>query len=241
MAEPERPRRLVALLATALAVVSSVALFGRRSAAPQAAVSDPAGSSGTARDATLGAAPDATLGAAPDATLGAAPDATLGAAPDATLGAAPDATLGAAHAASGQVESDEAVSGRGEPTVPPNPKAESLGYETEDISASMVGRILGGFAATVVVSVMLLFVMIHFFRGADNADQPALTTQQSADIVPPGPHLQRDPYRDLRDQHGAEEQKLAGYAWADPAHTRVRIPIDRAMALVAGRSLEPSP
>jgi len=212
MAEPERPRRLAASLATALAVVSSVALFGRRTltqrlarprtqrlarpAAPQAAVSDP--------DATLGAAPDATLGA-------------------------------------GQAVSDEAVSGRGEPTVPPDPTAASLGYETEDISASMVGRILGGFAATVVVSVTLLFVMIHFFRGADNAGQPALTAQQSADIVPPGPQLQRDPYRDLRDQHGAEEQKLAGYAWADPAHTRVRIPIDRAMALVAGRSLEPSP
>ena len=57
----------------------------------------------------------------------------------------------------------------------------------------------------------------------------------------PGPHLQREPYRELRDQQGAEEQKLAGYAWSDPAHTRARIPIGRAMALVAGRSLEPSP
>jgi len=209
MAEPERPRRLVALLATALAVVSSVALFGRR---PQRVPAELRGTQRLAR-------PAAPLAAVSD----------------------PDATLGAAQAAPGQVESDEAVSGRGEPTVPPDSKAASLGYETEDISAAMVGRILGGFAATVVVSVTLLFVMIHFFRGADNAGQPALTAQQSADIVPPGPRLQSDPYRDLRDQHGAEEQKLAGYAWADPAHTRVRIPIDRAMALVAGRSLEPSP
>jgi len=225
MAEPERPRRLVALLATALAVVSSVALFGRR---PQRVPAELRGTQRLARPRTQRLArPAAAQAAVSD--------------PASSSGTARDATLGAAQAAPGQAVSDEAASGRGEPTVPPDPKAASLGYETEDISASMVGRILGGFAAAVVVSVTLLFVMLHFFRGADNAGQPALTTQQSADIVLPGPRLQSDPYRDLRDQHGAEEQKLAGYAWADPAHTRGRIPIDRAMALVAGRSLEPSP
>lgn len=132
-------------------------------------------------------------------------------------------------------------SGRGEPSVPPNPKAKSLGYETEDISTRLVGRVLAGFAVTVVVSVTGLTIMIHFFRSADNADQPPLTTEQSADIIPPGPHMQNDPYRDLRQAKQAEERKIGGYAWADPAHTRARIPIDRAMALVAGRSLEPSP
>ena len=138
-------------------------------------------------------------------------------------------------------ESEDSESGRGEPSVPPDPNAKSLGYETEDISTRMVGRILAGFAVTVVVSVTLLTVMLNFFRGADNADQPPLTTQQSADIIPPGPHLQNDPYRDLRQTQQAEEQKIGGYAWTDPAHTRARIPIGRAMALVAGRSLEPSP
>lgn len=139
------------------------------------------------------------------------------------------------------LESEDPDSGRGEPSVAPNPEAKSLGYETEDISTRMVGRILAGFAVTVVVSVTLLIVMLNAFRGADNADQPPLTTQQSADIIPPGPHLQNDPYRDLRQTQRAEEQKIGGYAWTDPAHTRARIPIGRAMALVAGRSLEPSP
>jgi hypothetical protein len=138
-------------------------------------------------------------------------------------------------------EPEDSESGRGEPSVPPDPKAKSLGYETEDISTRMVGRILAGFAVTVVVSVTMLTVMIQFFRGADNADQPPLTTQQSADIIPPGPHMQNDPYRDLRQTQQAEEQKIGGYAWTDPAHTRARIPVARAMALVAGRSLEPSP
>jgi len=134
-----------------------------------------------------------------------------------------------------------AESGRGRRTTPANPKATSLGYETEDISARLVARILAGFAGTAIVSVALLFLMIHFFRTTDTAHRPALTAQQSVDVVPPGPRLQRDPYRELHDEQGQEEAKIQGYAWADPDHKLARIPIDRAMALVAGRSLEPLP
>jgi len=132
------------------------------------------------------------------------------------------------------------ASGRGQPTVPANPKAKSLGYETEDISAKLVARILAGFAATAIVSIAILFLMIHFFRTADRADRPALTPEQSAEIVPPGPRLQRAPYQELHDEQGAEEGKIEAYSWVGQDHKLARIPIDRAMALVAGRSLEPS-
>ena len=103
MAEPKRPSRLLPLLAATAAVLSGLAMLGRRTPRPQAAATQPA------------------------------------------------------------------ASGRGKPTVPANPQAAGLGYETEDISASMVGRILAGFAGTVIVSVALLFLMLHFFRSADNA------------------------------------------------------------------------
>ena len=162
-------------------------------------------------------------------------------APAPQAGAPRPEALASEASGSGTPDFGTSESGRGEPSVPPNPEAKSLGYETEDISTAMVGRILAGFAVTVVVSVTLLTVMLHFFRGQDNAAQAPLTTQQSADIIPPGPHMQNDPYRDLRENQRAEEQKILGYAWADPAHTRARIPVSRAMALVAGRSLEPSP
>ncbi len=132
-------------------------------------------------------------------------------------------------------------SGRGQPTIPANPRARSLGYETEDISAKLVARILAVFAGTAIVSIAILFLMIHFFRNADRADHLALTPQQSAEVVPPGPHLQRAPYQDLHDEQGAEEGKIQAYSWVGQDHRLARIPIDRAMALVAGRSLEPSP
>jgi len=136
---------------------------------------------------------------------------------------------------------DALETGRGQHATPPDPQAASLGYETEDVSAKLVARVLAGFAGTAVVSIAVLFVMLHFFRTTDTAHRPALTAQQSADVVPPGPRLQRDPYRELHDEQGQEEAKIQGYAWADPDHKLARIPIERAMALVAGRSLKPSP
>lgn len=42
---------------------------------------------------------------------------------------------------------------------------------------------------------------------------------------------------DLIDLHGREDLLLENYTWADAAHTRVRIPIERAMELTAARGI----
>jgi hypothetical protein len=131
-------------------------------------------------------------------------------------------------------------SGRGGAKFVPSPQAAAAGFETSDMSAGVVGKVLAVFAGVVVVSVALLFGMISFFhRGQEQ--HPALTAEQSATIVPPAPNLQPDPYRDLRELRAREKARLENYAWADDAHDAARIPIERAMRLVTGRSLEPSP
>lgn len=51
----------------------------------------------------------------------------------------------------------------------------------------------------------------------------------------PEPELQRSPQADLA-QFAAEQQaRLSGYAWVDRDHNQARIPIDKAMQLVASR------
>ena len=49
------------------------------------------------------------------------------------------------------------------------------------------------------------------------------------------PHLQSDPAGELRDYQTAQRARLSGYAWADRERGLVRIPIDRAMAMIATR------
>ena len=53
----------------------------------------------------------------------------------------------------------------------------------------------------------------------------------------PQPQLQENEVPDLKAIRAAEEQVLHSYAWVDPEANVVRIPIDRAIDLLAERGL----
>jgi len=55
--------------------------------------------------------------------------------------------------------------------------------------------------------------------------------------LPPYPRLQVSPQVELREFRAKEEQLLNGYGWEDKSKGVVRIPIDRAMDLIAQRGL----
>ena len=156
---------------------------------------------------------------------------------------------GSVWAVSGEAEAAETDSGPpgattpegAEAPTPPSAEATASGFETKEMDIGVVVRILAGWGATVIVAVGILFWMIHGFHRTDARDQPLLTPQQSAAIVPPGPKLQGDPYRDLHDLYDGQQAELMSYGWSDPAHEKAHIPIARAMVLVTGRSLEPTP
>ena len=62
---------------------------------------------------------------------------------------------------------------------------------------------------------------------------------EPAAAVPPAafapPRLQSDPAGELRDYQAAQRARLSGYAWTDRERGMVRIPIERAMAMIAAR------
>ena len=51
----------------------------------------------------------------------------------------------------------------------------------------------------------------------------------------PPPALQSDPAGELRDYQAAQRARLTGYGWADRATGQVRIPVARAMDMIAAR------
>jgi hypothetical protein len=51
----------------------------------------------------------------------------------------------------------------------------------------------------------------------------------------PEPHLQSDPAGERRAYQAAQRGRLEGYAWADKERGLVRIPVSRAMAMIAAR------
>jgi hypothetical protein len=142
----------------------------------------------------------------------------------------------------GIAESDptEAM-GRGQPATPPSYRARQAGHETRDLGGRTLTLLVAGLGATVACVIGLMVVLMGFFVHARNAAAPHYTAQQTAVIVPPAPNLQAAPLADIAQLHEREEKLLEHYAWIDSNHTRARVPIERAMALIVGRSLDAAP
>jgi hypothetical protein len=54
--------------------------------------------------------------------------------------------------------------------------------------------------------------------------------------TPPSPRLQENPGRDLEALRARDQALLDGYAWVDRPSGRVRIPVERAMGLLAAEA-----
>ena len=131
--------------------------------------------------------------------------------------------------------------GRGVPSTPPSRRALSLGFETHDMNPTVMVVVLGSLLAAAGIGVALMFGLLSIFHSNREASAPRLTAEQQAHVEPPSPRLQDHPYRDLYARQSYEEGLLNAYLWLDPSHTRARIPIDRAMSLAVGRSLDADP
>jgi hypothetical protein len=86
----------------------------------------------------------------------------------------------------------------------------------------------GAILATVVIAVAVAFFIVHGLTPPRVASTRPVTPASE-------PPLQATPERDLPAFHREKQQLLHEYAWVDRAHGVVRIPIQRAMALLVER------
>ncbi len=118
------------------------------------------------------------------------------------------------------------------------PKPDGPGHETSDVNVRNTALVMGGLALSAMAVVGGMALFIRMTESSQRKALPALTPQQTTRLVPPPPNLQPDPYADLDRQREGASAAIAGYGYVDPARTRARIPIDRAMAIAVGRSLD---
>jgi hypothetical protein len=140
----------------------------------------------------------------------------------------------------------------------------SLGYEDSDVRVSGVVVFLTALGIFVAVTAVLCVgigkVINHELAKADGpttkwnhpvdvtklgnlASSPELQ-HQFAQLASrfPSPRLQTDDgYQEITDIHAKEDLLLENYSWVDEGKGIVRIPIDRAMELVAERGLPVAP
>lgn len=119
------------------------------------------------------------------------------------------------------------------------PPDATRGHETRDISTRVVATFgLSLFIGGLVVVAAVALLYQQFTRQAERAypREYPLARVGPAEL-PPEPRLQTHPRWDLQKMRAEEDRVLDSYGWVDAQRGIVRIPIERAMALVAEEGL----
>ena len=114
---------------------------------------------------------------------------------------------------------------------PPNPQ---IGHETTDVNVWAVAKFAIGLVIVCVVSIVLLFGLLKFFQSREETS--VANTIEPTKLFPE-PQLQKTPIPDLKAIRSEEDNLLNGYAWVDQPKGVVRIPVQRAIEVLAKRGL----
>ena len=113
---------------------------------------------------------------------------------------------------------------------------EAPGYERSDLSPRTIALFGAGLAVVLGVAAAAVTVFQIYagsrYAGRQPPQRPPTVTRESTE-----PQLQVNGASELRTMHEAEERTLGAYGWVDPQAGTVRIPIDRAMEILAQKGL----
>jgi len=122
------------------------------------------------------------------------------------------------------------------------------GFEHEDMSSRTALYFLAGLVLVCVVVYLIVFGMYRFLDSYATAHQPPMSpmvtpeadtravTPENAETFPQ-PRLEENERTQFRSFIEDQDRKLATYDWVDKDRGTMRIPIDRAMELIAQRGL----
>jgi hypothetical protein len=122
--------------------------------------------------------------------------------------------------------------------VDPHPASQTFDRE---VNLKAIAWTVGLLVAVALVVHVIIYGLIVGFNRFDDKREPELSPVAEANEQqpPPMPRLQTTPEGDLK-QYREDEDRLLGQAqWLDQGQGRLRIPIDLAMEIVAGRGLGP--
>jgi hypothetical protein len=114
----------------------------------------------------------------------------------------------------------------------PSKSATQAGYETRDVAPRKV--VYAGICLFLGTAISIALVA-GFLALLPMPGTPAKSATEAASPEPPAPRLEINGRADRAVIEEAAAAKLTGYAWADRSAGTVRIPIARAMALLAAR------
>ena len=117
--------------------------------------------------------------------------------------------------------------------------SKALGHETADAEIGPLIKFAVFLAVTTVACALIVVVLYRYLdqrEAAEKAGQYPLTAGVTRPL-PPLPRLQTYPFYDLKAFRKEEDRVLEHYTWVDKNAGIVRIPIERAIDLLAAKGL----
>jgi hypothetical protein len=112
-------------------------------------------------------------------------------------------------------------------------------YEPDNASAWIGGGALAGLLGLAALAVAIVLGLFVAFRSQEV--RPRTTALERTPIVRQGPRLEARPQQDRAALEAAAQARIETYGWADRGKGLARIPIERAMALQAGKGWPDAP
>lgn len=110
------------------------------------------------------------------------------------------------------------------------------GHEASDLTPRAIATFLVALAV-MIVGVLVVSMWIYNYSASRLAQTEAPPSPLAKPAAPPEPRLQVFAPKDMQEFRAAEEATLKSYGWVDRATGVVRIPVERAMQLLAERGL----
>ena len=113
---------------------------------------------------------------------------------------------------------------------------ETVTHEQKDVNVRRLLQFGAGLCAVIALSLIAMKLLFGFLD-THQPPGPAVSPLATGPEIPPKPRLEVYPHVDLEHKMQADEAVLNSYGWVDRESGVVRIPIDRALKLLAERGL----
>lgn len=111
------------------------------------------------------------------------------------------------------------------------------GYEVTDVHTPPIWKFLSYLFAITFTAIALMYGMFYLLKGYNEASDATPTAMEQQRSLPANTRLQVNEPQDLKTFRAKEQATISNYAWEDKAAKVVRIPVARAMELVAEKGL----
>ena len=111
------------------------------------------------------------------------------------------------------------------------------GYEVSDVNTQPIWKFLGYLFLITFASMGLMYAMFLGLKSYNEDQDAAPTAMEEQRVLPAGTRLQVNEPQDLKTYREKEAKANSSYAWEDKTVKVVRIPVARAIEIVAEKGL----